>query len=82
VTLFYFLSDHITEQPAAKDGPFSKEGEHWLYDEIHWQRGQRGRFIHLILLSSGVVLSIPFCTVLISRFPLPSVSAKSAKQSA
>jgi hypothetical protein len=82
VTLLYFLCNHITEQPAAKDWPFSNEREHWLYDEVHWQEGERGRFIHLILLSSGVVLAIPFVTVLISRFPLAPVSAESGKQSA
>jgi len=82
VTLFYFLCDHMTEQPAAKDWPFSKKREHWLYDEVHWQGGDCGRFTHLILLSSGVVLTIPFGTVLISRVPLSPVSAESGKQSA
>jgi len=82
VTLFYFLGDHITEQPAADDWPFSKEREHWLYDEIHWQGGDRGRFTHLILLSSGIVLTIPFATVSISRFPLSPVGDESGKQSA
>jgi len=82
VTLFYFLCDHMNEQPAAKDWPFSKKREHWLYDEVHWQGGDCGRFAHLILLSSGVVLTIPFGTVLISRVPLSPVSAESGKQSA
>jgi hypothetical protein len=82
VTLLYFLCDHITEQPAAADWPFSKKREHWLYDEVHRQSGDRGRFTHLILLSSGVVLTIPFGTVLISRFPLSPASAESSKQSA
>ena len=82
VTLFYFLCDHMTEQPAAKDWPFSKKREHWLYDEVHWQGGGRRGFTHQILLSSGVVLTIPFGTVSISRFPLSPVSAESGKQSA
>ena len=82
VSLFYFLCDHMTEQPADEDWPFSKKREHWLYDEIHWQGGDRGRFTHLILLSSGVVLTIPFSTVSISRFPLSQASAESGKQSA
>ena len=60
VTLFYILIDHITEQPAARDWPFSKQREHWLYDEVHWKGGDRGSFVHLILLSSGAVLTIPF----------------------
>jgi len=81
-TLAYFLSDHMTEQPADEDWPFSKKREHWLYDEIHWHGNDRGGFTHLILLSSGVVLTIPFATVLISRFPLSPVSAESGKQSA
>jgi hypothetical protein len=82
VTLFYFLCDHVAEQSAAEDWPFSKKREHWLYDEVHWQGGDRGRFTHLILLSSGVVLTIPFATVLISRFSLTPLIAKTGKQSA
>ena len=72
----------MTEQPADEDWPFSKKREHWLYDEIHWHGNDRGGFTHLILLSSGVLLTIPFATVLISRFPLSPVSAESGKQSA
>jgi hypothetical protein len=82
VTLLYFLCDHIAEQPAADDWPFSRKREHWLYDEVHWQGGDRGKFTHVILLSSGVVLTIPFATVLISRFSLSPVSRKTGKQSA
>jgi hypothetical protein len=82
VTLFYLLCDHMAEQPASEDWPFSKKREHRLYDEVHWQGGDRGSFMHLILLSSGVVLTIPFATVLISRFSLSPVSAKAGKQSA
>ncbi len=82
VTIFYFLCDHMTEQPAAKDWPFSKKHEHWLYDEVHWQQGDRGRFTHLILLSTGVVMTIPFRSVLLSRFRLSPLSAESGKQSA
>jgi hypothetical protein len=81
VTLLYFLCDHLTEEPA-RDWPFSKKREHWLYDEVHWQKGHRGQFIHLILLSSGVILTIPFGTVLISRFALAPTSADTGKQRA
>src|SRR5260370_14240869 len=35
LTLFYFLSDHMTELPAAEDWPFSKKRKLWLYDEVH-----------------------------------------------
>jgi hypothetical protein len=82
VTLFYLLRDRITEQSAAEDWPFSREREHWLYDEVHLQRGDRDGFTHQILLSSGVVLTIPFVTVLISRFRLSPVSVENGKQSA
>ncbi len=82
VTLFYFLRDPVAEQPAAEDWPFSKEREHWLYDEVHWQNGAEGSFTHLILLSSGVVLTVPFGTVLISRYPLTSANAEREQQSA
>jgi hypothetical protein len=82
VMLIYFLCDRMTEQPAAEDWPFSKKHEHWLYDEVHPHGGDCGGFTHLILLSSGVTLSIPFGTVLISRVPLSPASAESGKQSA
>jgi hypothetical protein len=82
VTLLYFLSDHVSEQPAAADWPFSKTREHWLYDELHWHGNGQGNLAHCILLSSGVVLTIPFGTVLISRCSLSPVSAASSKQSA
>jgi hypothetical protein len=72
----------MSEQPATEDWPFSKKREHWLYDEVQWHGGDRGRFTHLILLSTGVVLTIPFATVLISRFSLAPLSAKTGKQSA
>ena len=82
VTLFYFLCDHMAEQPAPQDWPFSNKREHWLYDELHWQQGNRGRFTHLILLSSGVVLSIPFSTVVITSIPISPADAEGGKQSA
>jgi hypothetical protein len=82
ITLFYFLWDHIAEQRAGEDWPFSKEREHWLYDEIHCQRGDAGKFTHLILLSSGIVVTVPFSTVLISRFSFSPASAQSSNQSA
>ncbi|HZU38206.1 MAG TPA: hypothetical protein VFA18_19945 [Gemmataceae bacterium] len=82
VTLIYFLWDPLSEEPAAEQWPFSTKREHWLYDEIHWQGGDRGRFTHVVLLSSGVVLTIPFGTVSISRFHLAPVDAGTGKQSA
>lgn len=82
VTLFYFLCDHVAEHPAPENWPFSREREHWLYDEVHWQGGPGGRFTHVILLSSGVVVAVPFSTVVISRFPLAQATARGGKQTA
>jgi hypothetical protein len=82
VTLFYSLSDHIAEQPAPSDWPFSKEREHWLYDEIHWNKNEPGRFTHVILLSSGAQLAIGFTTVMISRIALSPASLETGKRSA
>lgn len=82
VTLLYFLRDHISEQPSPEDWPFSRDREHWLYDEIHWKKGSRGGFEHMILMSSGVVLAIPFSAVLITRLDLSRVDTESNRQSA
>jgi hypothetical protein len=41
-----------------------------------------GAFIHLILLSTGVVLAIPFSTLSISRFALSPAITGTSKQSA
>jgi hypothetical protein len=82
VTLFYFLCDHISEQPASEDWPFSKKHEHWLYDEVHRRDIDSGTYAHLILLSSGVVLTIPFGTVLISRFGLSPSGIERSNQNA
>jgi hypothetical protein len=81
-TLFYLLWDYISEQPAPQDWPFSKKREHWLYDEVHRQPGDRGRFTHVILLSSGVVLSIPFSTVMINSIRISPADPEKGKQSA
>ena len=82
VTLFYFLSDHMKEEAPAEDWPFSKKREHWLYNEVHGQKDDRSRFTHVILLSGGAVLTIPFFTVSISRFALSPAIAEHGKQSA
>jgi hypothetical protein len=82
ITLLYFLWDHVVVQPALENWPFSKKREHWLYDEVHRQPGDREQYTHRILLSTGVVLAIPFTTVLVSRFPLASANAETGKQSA
>lgn len=71
ITLLYFLSDHVSERPAMPDWPFSKGREHLLYDELHCASADHGRFVHNVLLSSGIMLSIPFSAVLITRFAVP-----------
>jgi len=68
--ILYFLWDHIAEKPAPQDWPFSKSREHWLYDEIDYRPGAGGHFVHHVLLSTGIALSIPFSAVLITRFPV------------
>jgi hypothetical protein len=70
LSLLYFLYDHITEKPATPGWRFSKSHEHWLYDEIEFVPGNDGHFIHSVLLSSGIALSIPFSTVLITHIPI------------
>jgi hypothetical protein len=81
VTLCYFLCDHASEK-SSEEWQFSRENEHWLYDEVHWHQNEHGHFTHVILLSTGVVLSIPFSAVLVSRFSASPANAENGKQSA
>jgi hypothetical protein len=76
LTLFYCLSDHIGMSEAPKNWRFSKLREHWLYDEVQ-VHGERGFpiYTHSILLSTGIVLDIPFISVVIHRFPIPQTAA-------
>jgi hypothetical protein len=76
VSLFYCLYDHMQVHRGPEDWPLSKERVHWLYDEVDLAVKQRGPFIHRILLSSGIVLEIPFVTVFIHRFSLPAIESK------
>jgi hypothetical protein len=72
LSLFYCLWDRVQSHAAPESWPFSKLGEHWLYDEIHAQEAGKGMFYtHSILLSTGIVLDIPFSSVVIHRFPVP-----------
>ncbi len=84
LSLFYSLWDRIRTHEAPADWPFSKEREHWLYDEVHALDGRRESlaWLHRILLSTGITLEIPFLSVLIHRFPLPALTEGRAKQSA
>ncbi|HLN26222.1 MAG TPA: hypothetical protein VK395_00600 [Gemmataceae bacterium] len=81
ISLIYNLSDHIVTRPAPEDWRFSKVEEQWLYDEVDMVNDQGGLFIHRIMFSTGVTLEIPFLSVMIHRFKVPS-AAKIAKQSA
>lgn len=74
--LFYLLWDHLREHSAPGDWPFSGEHRHLLYDEVDVASGSRGRFFHRILLSDGVVMEIPFVSVLFHSFPLPESSRR------
>jgi hypothetical protein len=73
-SLIYCLRDGVRTQ-THRDWPFSKEGEHWLYDELEVLPSEgwpisTGGFLHRVLLSSGVELEIPFTTLFIHEFSL------------
>lgn len=70
--LFYSLWDRVRVCEAPDDWQFSKLREHWLYDEVRVQ-GDRGvgTNVHSILLSTGVVLDVPFTSVVVHRVPVP-----------
>jgi hypothetical protein len=73
-TLFYTLADHLRRQPAPKDWRFSKERQHWLYDELDLApdfRADHAVFLQRILFSDGSVLEIPFGSVVVHRYDLP-----------
>jgi hypothetical protein len=72
-SLIYSLWDHVRERAAPEDWKFSKLRPHWLYEELDWVQDRRGGlFLHRILLSDGRVLEIPFISVVIHHFALPS----------
>jgi hypothetical protein len=81
--LFYCLWDHIRIREAPENWQFSKLREHWLYDEvqIHGERWFT-TYMHSILLSTGVVLDIPFTSVVIHRFPIPQMGVVAEKKTA
>jgi hypothetical protein len=83
LAILYFLWDHVAEKPASQDWPFSTSREHWLYDEIDYASGAGGHFVHHVLLSTGIVLSIPFSAVLMARFPVKQAEGEGrSKQTA
>jgi hypothetical protein len=82
-SLIYCLRDGV-QIKSSREWPFSKEGEHWLYDEVEVFRTERwpmfpGGFIHRILLSSGVELEIPFTTLFIHEFSLTRIGREVAE---
>ncbi len=77
-SLIYCLWDSVRARSHQEGWPFSKEGEHWLYDEVEpvslERRGMgSGAYFHRILLSSGIELEIPFTTLFIHEFSLTKV---------
>lgn len=74
ICLYYCLTDRVRIREAPDSWRFSKLREHWLYDEVQVHGERRlTTFTHSILLSSGVVLEIPFMSVVIHRFPIPQL---------
>lgn len=69
-SLIYLLWDRIREYPSPEGWPFSKARTHWLYDEVDLASGQRGAFLHRVLLSDGRVLEIPFVSVFVQSLPM------------
>jgi hypothetical protein len=76
LAILYFLRDHVAEKPAMPKWPFSPVHEHWLYDEIDSVAGGDGHFVHNVLLSTGIVLSIPFSGVLLKSFEVAPTERK------
>jgi hypothetical protein len=77
-SLIYSLWDHIRTHEFKGKWPFSKEREHWLYDELDVVTSPqeplfRGAFLHRVLLSTGTILEIPFTSVIIHEFALANV---------
>ncbi|AMV28131.1 hypothetical protein VT84_27240 [Gemmata sp. SH-PL17] len=81
-SLIYCLWDNVRVRPQPEGWRFSKEGEHWLYDEIESVTDDRmgpwgAGYLHRILLSTGVELEIPFTTLFIHEFSLTKISEPS-----
>jgi hypothetical protein len=71
-SLIYMLWDRVREYPAKKDWQFSKLRKHWLYDEVDVAADHRGFFLQRILFSDGIVVEIPFVSVITSSVTLPA----------
>ena len=83
LSLFYCLWDRVQTRASPETWPFSKLREHWLYDEIHTQKEGKGMlYTQRVLLSTGIVLNIPFSSVVIHRFPVPHALMEAKQKSA
>jgi hypothetical protein len=81
ISLIYSLSDHTTTREAPEGWKFSKLQRHWLYDEVDLLNDRKGPFVHRILFSNGITVEIPFVSVIIHRFTVPTATSLE-KQSA
>jgi hypothetical protein len=70
MTLFYVLWDRVRRYASREEWPFSKLRTHWLYDEVDVSPSHHGMFLHRVLLSDGVIMEIPFLSILIHSFSL------------
>jgi hypothetical protein len=80
VSLIYVLWDRIRRYESKENWPFSKLRRHWLYDEVDVAPTHRGWFLHRVLLSDGIVIEIPFVSILIHNIPLQEGSQSDASR--
>lgn len=73
VSLFYRLWDEPRRHQYKGNWPFSKQRPHWLYDEIDVSPFTDAMFLHRILFSDGIILEIPFESVLVHTVPMQSI---------
>jgi hypothetical protein len=72
ISLLYGLWDRIREFAAPVDWPFSPNQVHWHYDELDLVAGRPGGYLHRVLWSDGRILELPFSSIVIHSFALPS----------
>ncbi len=70
VSLIYMLWDRMQKHSPEEAWPFSGLRTHWLYDEVDVAPLRPGLYLHRVLLSDGIVLEIPFSSVLVHSIPL------------
>lgn len=69
-SLFYALRGPVRRHSPAEGWPASGGPTLWLHEEVDEQASNPGAFVHRILLSDGVVVEVPFASVLIHRYAL------------